>query len=108
MLRLIVLAYWRFRWPQSNQQVSTGGGMAARTGEQFLRGLAGRRDLLVGGDKISSIVDHPALSGAARALAEVFDLQYRQADVCLMPDSRLGRPQPNHAANQRLPHSRQP
>ena len=40
--------------------------MAARTGEQFLRGLAGRRDLWVGGDKVSSVVDHPALSGAAQ------------------------------------------
>jgi GMP synthase PP-ATPase subunit len=57
--------------------------MAARTGEQFLRGLAGRRDLWVGGDKVSSVVDHPALSGAAPALAEVFDLQHRHADVCL-------------------------
>ena len=66
--------------------------MAARTGEQFLRGLAGRRDLWVGGDKVSSVVDHPALSGAARALAEVFDLQHRHADVCLMPDSETGEP----------------
>ena len=64
--------------------------MAARTGEQFLRGLAGRRDLWVGGDKISSVVDHPALSGAARALAEVFDLQHRHADVCLMPGKTFG------------------
>ena len=66
--------------------------MAARTGEQFLRGLAGRRDLWVGGDKVSSVVDHPALSGAARALAEVFDLQHRHAEVCLMPDSETGEP----------------
>ena len=66
--------------------------MAARTGEQFLRGLAGRRDLWVGGDKVSSVVDHPALSGAARALAEVFDLQHRHADVCLMPDPETGEP----------------
>ncbi len=64
--------------------------MAARTGEQFLRGLAGRRDLWVGGDKVSSVVDHPALSGAARALAEVFDLQHRHADACLMPDPETG------------------
>ena len=27
--------------------------MAARTGEQFLRGLSGKRDLWVGGDKVS-------------------------------------------------------
>ena len=66
--------------------------MAARTGEQFLRGLAGRRDLWVGGDKVSSVVDHPALSGAARALAEVFDLQHRHADACLMPDPETGEP----------------
>ena len=66
--------------------------MAARTGEQFLRGLAGRRDLWVGGDKVSSVVDHPALSGAAQALAEVFDLQHRHADVCLMPDPETGEP----------------
>jgi 4-hydroxyphenylacetate 3-monooxygenase oxygenase component len=66
--------------------------MAARTGEQFLRGLAGRRDLWVGGDKVCSVVDHPALSGAARALAEVFDLQHRHADVCLMPDPETGEP----------------
>jgi aromatic ring hydroxylase len=66
--------------------------MAARTGEQFLHGLASRRDLWVGGDKVSSVVDHPALSGAAQALAEVFDLQHRHADVCLMPDSETGEP----------------
>lgn len=66
--------------------------MAARTGEQFLRGLAGRRDLWVGGDKVSSVVDHPALSGAAHALAEVFDLQHRHAGVCLMPDCETGEP----------------
>src|SRR5947209_701839 len=69
-----------------------GGDMAARTGEQFLRGLAGKRDLWVGGDKVLSVVDHPALAGAARALAEVFDLQHRQADACLMPDSETGEP----------------
>src|SRR3954469_8861249 len=66
--------------------------MAARTGEQFLRGLAGRRDLWVGGDKVSSVIDHPALSGAAQALAEVFDLQHRHADACLMPDPETGEP----------------
>lgn len=66
--------------------------MAARTGEQFLRGLAGRRNIWVGGDKISSVVDHPALAGAAMALAEVFDLQHRHADACLMPDPETGEP----------------
>lgn len=66
--------------------------MAARTGEQFLRGLAGDREIWVGSDKISSPVDHPALRGAAQALAEVFDLQHQQANACLMPDPETGEP----------------
>jgi|GEM_PF-3922968 len=40
--------------------------MAARTGEQFLHGLASRRDLWVGGDKVSSVVDHPAFRAPPR------------------------------------------
>jgi 4-hydroxyphenylacetate 3-monooxygenase oxygenase component len=64
--------------------------MPARTGEQFLRGLKDGRELWVGGDKVASIVDHPAMAGAARALAEVYDLQHQAADVCLMPDPETG------------------
>ncbi|HEY6983390.1 4-hydroxyphenylacetate 3-hydroxylase family protein [Reyranella sp.] len=64
--------------------------MAARTGEQFLRGLKDGRELWVGGERIRSIVDHPALSGAAHALAEVFDLQHRHAQDCLMADPETG------------------
>ncbi|MBV8186881.1 MAG: 4-hydroxyphenylacetate 3-hydroxylase, partial [Alphaproteobacteria bacterium] len=66
--------------------------MAARTGKQFLRGLRDRRELWVGGDKVGSMVDHPALAGAAQALAEVYDLQHQAADVCLMPDPETGEP----------------
>jgi 4-hydroxyphenylacetate 3-monooxygenase len=66
--------------------------MAARTGEQFLKGLRDSRELWVGGDRIGSIADHPALSGAAHALAEVFDLQHQAADACLMPDPETGEP----------------
>ena len=66
--------------------------MPARTGQQFLRGLRDGRELWVGGDKVSSIVDHPALAGAAQGLAEVFDLQHREADRCLMPDPETGEP----------------
>ncbi len=64
--------------------------MAARTGKQFLQGLRDGRQLWVGGDKVSSIADHPALRGAALALAEVFDLQHRAAELCLMPDLETG------------------
>ena len=35
--------------------------MAARSGEQFLRGLLDDREIWVGSEKISSAVDHPWL-----------------------------------------------
>jgi 4-hydroxyphenylacetate 3-monooxygenase len=66
--------------------------MSARTGEQFLRGLVDDRSIWVGGEKVSDVASHPAFSGAAHALAEVFDLQHRNADVCLMPDPETGEP----------------
>jgi aromatic ring hydroxylase len=64
--------------------------MPARTGGEFLRGLRDGRELWVGADKICSPAEHPALAGAAHALAEVFDLQHAAADVCLMPDPETG------------------
>ncbi|HCX68414.1 4-hydroxyphenylacetate 3-hydroxylase N-terminal domain-containing protein [Parvibaculum sp.] len=64
--------------------------MAARTGEEFLKGLKGKRDIWVGTDKVEDVVDHPAFSGAAHGLAGVFDLQHRYADDCLMPDPETG------------------
>jgi 4-hydroxyphenylacetate 3-monooxygenase oxygenase component len=66
--------------------------MPARTGAQFLRGLKDGREVWVGGKRVSDIADHPAFTGAAHALAEVFDLQHQAADVCLMPDPETGEP----------------
>ena len=60
--------------------------MPARTGEQFLKGLRGPREVWVDGERVADVVDHPKLTGAAHALSEVFDLQHAQAGVCLAPD----------------------
>lgn len=78
--------------------------MSARTGEQFLKGLRGPREVWVDGARVSDVVDHPKLRGAAHALAEVFDLQYRQAGTCLMPDPETGEPM---AVSHMIPRSRE-
>jgi aromatic ring hydroxylase len=64
----------------------------ARTGEQFLRGLRDQREVWLGGERVTDPASHPALSGAAHAIAAVFDLQHERADVCLMPDPETGEP----------------
>ena len=64
--------------------------MPARTGEEFLKGLKGSREIWLGAERVTDIVDHPAFAGAARGLAALFDLQYEHADDCLMPDPETG------------------
>jgi len=64
--------------------------MPARTGAQFLEGLRGDREVWVEGERVRDVVDHPAFTGAAHALADVFDLQHARADCCLMPDPETG------------------
>jgi 4-hydroxyphenylacetate 3-monooxygenase oxygenase component len=78
--------------------------MPARTGEQFLKGLAGRRAVWVDGERIADVVDHPKLRGAAHALAEIFDLQHTEAATCLMPDAESGEPV---AVSHMIPRSRE-
>ena len=77
--------------------------MPARTGKEFLGGLRGGREIWVDGERVSDVVDHPALRGAAHALAEVYDLQHRHADECLMPDPETGEP---IAVSHMIPRSR--
>lgn len=68
--------------------------MGARTGAQFLRGLKAEREVWVGGERVADVTAHPALSGAAHALAAVYDLQHQHAATCLMPDPETGEPIP--------------
>jgi 4-hydroxyphenylacetate 3-monooxygenase oxygenase component len=66
--------------------------MGARTGSQFLAGLRDGREIWLGDERVSDVTTHPALCGAAHALAGLFDLQHAQADLCLMPDPETGEP----------------
>jgi 4-hydroxyphenylacetate 3-monooxygenase len=66
--------------------------MPARTGEQFLKGLRGSREVWVDGERVKDVVDHPKLTGAAHALAEIFDLQHEHANTLLTPDGETGEP----------------
>ncbi|HEY4891935.1 MAG TPA: 4-hydroxyphenylacetate 3-hydroxylase N-terminal domain-containing protein, partial [Reyranella sp.] len=68
--------------------------MPARTGKEFLKGLRGAREVWVDGERVSDVVDHPKLRGAAHALAEVYDLHHEHAAICLMPDPETGEPIP--------------
>jgi 4-hydroxyphenylacetate 3-monooxygenase oxygenase component len=77
--------------------------MPARTGAAFLRGLKGGREVWVEGERVTDVTAHPAFAGAARALAEVFDLQNQAADACLMPDPETSEP---INVSHMLPHSK--
>lgn len=66
--------------------------MAARTGREFLAALRKPREIWVGNDKVSDVPSHPAFAGAARTLAQVFDLQHEAREACLMADPETGEP----------------
>jgi 4-hydroxyphenylacetate 3-monooxygenase oxygenase component len=66
--------------------------MPARRGADFLAGLADDRTLYLGGERVENAATHPALSGAARAIADVFDLQHIHAEDCLTADPETGEP----------------
>jgi aromatic ring hydroxylase len=67
--------------------------MGARSGEQFLKGLRGtRRQLWLEGRLVDDVTAHPALAGAARTLAGVFDRLHEFPEECLVPDPETGEP----------------
>jgi 4-hydroxyphenylacetate 3-monooxygenase oxygenase component len=67
--------------------------MGARSGEQFLQRLRStRRQLWLEGERVDDVTAHPALTGAARTLAGVFDRLHAFPDDCLIPDPETGEP----------------
>lgn len=78
--------------------------MPARTGSEFLRGLRDGREVWVGRERVSDPAEHPALRGAAQALAAIFDLHHEHPDICLMPDPETGEP---IAVSHMIPRSRE-
>lgn len=78
--------------------------MPARSGQQFLEGLRGPREIWVDGQRVTDVVDHPLLGGAARGLAAVFDLHHSHPDILLMPDEETGEPIPVSHMIPRSPH----
>ena len=67
--------------------------MAARTGEEFLKGLVTRpRWVSMDGRLIDDVAADPLTMGAARTLAGVFDRQHEFPDDCLIADDETGEP----------------
>src|SRR5258708_2809641 len=78
--------------------------MRARTGEQFLNGLRGQREIWVDGERIADVASHPKLRGAAHALAEIYDLQHARAAPGVMAEPETGEPIP---VSHMIPRSRE-
>ena len=77
--------------------------MGARTGAQFLEQLRKtRRTVWLADGRVDDVTAHPALAGAARTLAGVFDRQHQYAEDCLIPDPETGEP---ISISHMIPHS---
>src|SRR6201996_367189 len=66
--------------------------MPARTGAEFLSGLRDKREVWLGGQRVTDPMDHPARRGAAQSIPPVFALPHQFPDDCLMPDPETGEP----------------
>jgi 4-hydroxyphenylacetate 3-monooxygenase oxygenase component len=64
--------------------------MPARTGAQFLGGLRDHREVWLRGQRVVDPMEHAALRGGAKAIADIYDLHYQYPSDCLMPDPETG------------------
>jgi 4-hydroxyphenylacetate 3-monooxygenase len=53
---------------------ATEGAAALRTGEDYLRALRDGRQVYVDGERVEDVTRHPAFAGAARSLANLYDI----------------------------------
>jgi len=65
--------------------------MAARSGKQYLEGLADARTVWLGGKKVD-VVTEPLFAGSLAGMAGYFDWQLEHADECLVTDPVTGEP----------------
>jgi len=61
----------------------------ARSGVEYLQGLADSRSVWLCGEKVS-VTEHPALAGSVRGMAGYFDWQHRFANDCLVDNAAVG------------------
>lgn len=62
-----------------------------RTGKEYLEGIRDDgRAVWLAGERVRDVTTHPSLRGAARAIADLFDLQHEWAEECLIDDPDLG------------------
>ncbi|MER3421745.1 MAG: 4-hydroxyphenylacetate 3-hydroxylase [Chloroflexota bacterium] len=66
--------------------------MGARTGREYLAGLRDGREVWLNGERVEDVTAHPQLAAAARAVADLYDLQHAAAADCLTCDPESGEP----------------
>lgn len=66
--------------------------MGARTGREYLAGLRDGREVWLNGERVEDVTAHPQLAAAARAVADLYDLQHAAAADCLACDPKSGEP----------------
>ena len=64
--------------------------MGARPGKEFIEGLRDVREIWLDGARVDDVTTHPALCGAAHAMAGLYDLQFDRPDELLTADPDTG------------------
>src|SRR6266511_2008864 len=64
--------------------------MPARTGKELLAGLRDDREVWLEGRRVTDVTEHPAFAGGVQTMADLYDLQHDEADVCLVDHPTTG------------------